>query len=153
MLFLAFELGVNRFALDAACVVEVLPLLEITRLPQAPPGVAGVSSYHGSPVPVIDVSALLLGRPAARRLSTRLVIVRYQDDRAGVHDLGLMLERATGLARLDTASFVDSGLTNGRSPYLGRVATDDRGFIQRVDVHALLPASVRELLFQAPVSS
>jgi chemotaxis-related protein WspB len=39
MLFLLLELGRDRYALDARQVAEVLPLVDITRLPQAPPSV------------------------------------------------------------------------------------------------------------------
>ena len=65
MLFLQFELGQDRYVLDCSGVVEVLPLLAIKHIPQAPSGVAGVFNYRGEPVPVVDLSALALGRPTA----------------------------------------------------------------------------------------
>ena len=64
MLFLIFELGADRYALQAAHIAEVLPVVRIKRVPHAPPGVIGVFDYHGAPVPVIDLSELTLGRPA-----------------------------------------------------------------------------------------
>ena len=42
MLFLLFQLGKERYALPASRVVEVVPLLELKQLPQAPKGVAGI---------------------------------------------------------------------------------------------------------------
>ena len=38
MLFLLFQLGNDRYALDASRVVEVLPLVELKHLPLAPRG-------------------------------------------------------------------------------------------------------------------
>ena len=76
MLFLLFCLGADRYAIEAAQVSEVLPLITIKALPQAPPGVAGVINLRGAPVPVIDLSALALGRSASPWLSTRIVVVR-----------------------------------------------------------------------------
>jgi chemotaxis-related protein WspB len=66
MLFLLFQLGKERYALQASRVVEVVPLLELKQLPQAPKGVAGIINYRGRPVPVVDLCALTLG-PAGRR--------------------------------------------------------------------------------------
>jgi chemotaxis-related protein WspB len=147
MLFLVFQLGPDRYALDTGTVAEVLPLVGITEIPQAPPGVAGLVNYHGAPVPVIDLSQLTMGRPAERRLNTRIVLVRYPDRNGAPRLLGLIAERATETVRIDAADFVASGLTNDRAPYLGPVASDGRGLLQWVDAGALLPAPVRDLLF------
>jgi chemotaxis-related protein WspB len=81
MLFLLFQLGRERYALEAGQVAAVLPLLSIKEIPQAPRAVAGLCNYRGTPVPVIDLSELTLGRPAQSRLSTRIVLVHYPDER------------------------------------------------------------------------
>src|SRR6266403_5966949 len=79
MLFLLFQLGNDRYALEAKRVVEVVPLLALKRIPQAPRGVAGIFNYRGRPVPAVDLSELALGQPANERLSTRIIIIHYQD--------------------------------------------------------------------------
>jgi chemotaxis-related protein WspB len=150
MLYLLFELDAGRYAIEASRVTEVLPLVEITRVPQAPPEVAGVCDRRGTPVPVIDLCQLLLGRPAARRLSTRILIVDY----AGVgraRQLGLVAEKATRIAQLDADAFLPSGIRNSRAPYLGDVVGGPQGLIQRIDVDAILPDAVRDLLSAAGV--
>jgi chemotaxis-related protein WspB len=148
MLFLLLELGPDRYALDARQVAEVLPLVSITRLPQAPPSVAGILNYRGAPVPVIDVSQLMRGRPAERRLSTRIVLVHYPDVGGQQRLLGLIAERATHTVRREETDFVPSGVTSEGAPYLGPVATDARGLLQWLDARTLLPASVRDVLFR-----
>jgi chemotaxis-related protein WspB len=151
MLYLLFELDGERFAIDANTVSEVLPFIGVTRVPQAPAGIAGVCDRRGTPVPVIDLSQLLLGRPAERRLSTRILIVGYVDDRGETQTLGLVAERATNLMRRDDASFVTSGIRHQQAPYLGEVVGDAGGLVQRIDVNTLLPPSVRDALFGAEV--
>jgi chemotaxis-related protein WspB len=42
MLFLVFQLGTDRYAIEAAQVVEVLPLVNAKHIPRAPRGVAGL---------------------------------------------------------------------------------------------------------------
>jgi chemotaxis-related protein WspB len=150
MLFLLFQLGEDRYALDTGRVVEVLPLVAITPIPKAPAGVAGLFNYHGAPVPAIDLSQLTMGRPARNRLNTRIVLVHYPDGRGKTHLLGLIAEKVTETVRRDPADFVASGVTSDRAPYLGPVATDARGVMQWIDVEWLLPASVREVLFTPP---
>jgi chemotaxis-related protein WspB len=150
VLFLLFQLGQDRYALDTGRVAEVLPLVVITPIPQAPPGVAGLFNYHGAPVPAIDLSQLTIGRPAQNRLNTRIVLVHYPDGRGKTHLLGLIAEKVTETVRRDPADFVPSGVTTDRAPYLGPVATDARGVMQWIDVEWLLPASVRDVLFTRP---
>jgi chemotaxis-related protein WspB len=147
MLYLLCELDGNRYAIDAEHVAEVLPLITITRVPQAPPEVAGVCDRRGTPVPVVDLSQLLLGRPAARKLSTRILIIRYIDNHGETQRLGLVAEKATELLRRDADEFVSSGISNQNTPYLGDVAGDKRGLVQRLDIHTILPDAVRGVLF------
>jgi chemotaxis-related protein WspB len=152
MLFLLFQLGQDRYALDTSRVAEVLPLVGITQIPQAPAGVAGLFNYRGVPVPVVDLSQLTMGRPAHSRLNTRIVLVHYPDSSGGTRLLGLIAEKVTETVRRDKADFVASGVTNDRAPYLGPVATDARGLMQWIDVESLLPPSVRDVLFASPVA-
>ena len=58
MLFLLFQIGKDRYALEASRVVEVVPLLALKELPQAPKGVAGLFNYRGALVPAVDLSEL-----------------------------------------------------------------------------------------------
>ena len=151
MLFLVFELGSDRYALDVRQVAEVLPLVSIKRIPQAPAAVAGLFDYRGAAVPVVDVSQLTLGRPAERRLSTRIILVHYPDAAGDTRLLGLLAERTTQTVRREPTDFVVSSVMNDAAPYLGPVAPDPRGFLQWIDARALLPASVRDVLFRDPM--
>ena len=148
MLFLYFQLGNDRYALDCSQVIEVVPLLGLKRIPQAPAAVAGAFNYRGKPVPVIDLSVLALGRPARHHMSTRIVIVIYPGADSAQHLLGLIAEKATQTLRRDPADFTESGVVNDDAPYLGPVATDANGLLQWIDVKKLLPASVRDVLFK-----
>jgi chemotaxis-related protein WspB len=56
-------------------VVEVVPLLTMNPIPQAPKGVAGMIVYRGQAIPAVDLCELTIGHPARERLSTRIIIV------------------------------------------------------------------------------
>jgi CheW-like domain len=55
---------------SAHSIHEVLPLMNLKRVPCAPVGVTGVLNYRGTPVPVIDLNEMTLAEPAARHMST-----------------------------------------------------------------------------------
>ncbi|KWK79619.1 chemotaxis protein CheW [Burkholderia ubonensis] len=154
MLFLLFELDGERYALEAARIVEVLALAPVKSIPGAPPWIAGAIDRHGKPVPVIDVAQLALGRAARRLRSTRLVVVRYRTpdappDAGGAAGrmLGLIVEHATQTCRIDPARFADSGIATPHARWLGPVAGDASGFVQWVDVRRMLDDDARALLF------
>jgi chemotaxis-related protein WspB len=153
MLFVLLEIDSDRYAIAAAKVAEVLPLVHITRIAQAPHGVAGVFNYRGAPVPVVDLSLLVANRPAAPRYSTRLVLVQLADGDGRSRLLALIAERATATLQRDPAEFVPSGIDRSGAAYLGPVATDPRGVIQWIDPARILPAAVHDALLNEPDQS
>lgn len=78
------------FTLDA--VQEVLQIVELTPMPDAPDYVVGAIDLRGSVVPVIDLATLLELPTEPYTLETPIVVVRREDKRAGlivhsVHDV------------------------------------------------------------------
>jgi chemotaxis-related protein WspB len=131
MLFLHFRIGDDGFALAADRIIEIVPLMQLKKMRQAPEAVAGSFEYRGRYVPVVDLCALDMRRSARRRLSTRIIVVRHPHDEAGL--IGLIAENATEMLRLDPAQF---------APF----APGPHGLVQRVEVEDLLPASLLALV-------
>lgn len=147
MLFLLFQIGEDRYALEAKQVLEVLPLVHLKRIPRAPASVAGVFNYHGASVPLIGLTELALGRPSAARMSTRIILTHYLPESGTKQLIGLLAEQVIETIQRPESDFVDSGVAATDSPYLGFVATDKRGIIQRIDIQRLLPQYLRAQLF------
>ncbi|OLL33722.1 chemotaxis protein CheW [Burkholderia sp. SRS-W-2-2016] len=149
MLFILFTLDNERYVIDATQVERMMPLDPRTppkTIPGAPAWVAGVLEHDGAPLPLIDVPALALGRPAAQLMSTRMVLVRYPH--AGrVRLLALLLEGATRTIRLEPEAFHATGIDTPHARYLGPVASEAGGLVQWIRVEQLLPADVQALLF------
>jgi len=148
MLFLLFQLGNDRYALDTRQVAEVLPLVNVKQLPHAPKAVVGVFTYRGESVPLIDLSELALDRPARKRMSTRIVLVNYSGANGGTHLLGLLAEKATETLNREPADFKASGVSTDSAPYLGLVTTDEHGLVQWIEVEKLLSVPIMETLFK-----
>lgn len=131
MLFLHFQIGDDGFALAVDRIVEILPLVKLMRERQVPEGVAGSFDYRGRFVPVVDLCELELGRPARRRLSTRIIMVRLPEDENIL--IGLIAENVTETLRRDATDF---------APF----ATGLRGLVQRAELEKLLPARLRTFM-------
>jgi chemotaxis-related protein WspB len=142
MLFLTFRIGDASYALDTAHISEILPLLRITPVPQAPAGVAGLITYRGRSVPVVDLREMMLGESSRAHISTRLILVRH-----GEHLFGLIAEQATEMMRRESASFVDSGVANETAPYLGPVTQHGDRLIRWFEVQKL-PSALGGVLFR-----
>ncbi|WP_416398747.1 chemotaxis protein CheW [Allohahella sp. A8] len=153
MLFLLFDLGIDRYAIDVRQVKEVLPLLELRVLPQAPTGVAGLCNYRGLPVPVLDLCLMVTGKRARERLSTRIIMVHYEGRAGERHILGLIAEHATETLRRDGSEFVEAGVRQDETPYLGPVTQLRDQLVQWVKIENLLTPEVQQRLFTMAAES
>lgn len=148
MQVLVFELDNERYGIDTRCIRRVLPLLELKRLAQVPDHVAGLMNLHGEPVPVIDLSRLSGGNGYRACFDTRILVVDYTADSGQVHALGLIAERVSATRKIAREAFADTGVDCPAGPYLGKVAAQDDGILQLIELNQLLTEEVRALLFQ-----
>ncbi|RRQ22713.1 chemotaxis protein CheW [Thiohalobacter thiocyanaticus] len=148
MLHVLFHLDDQRYALETGRLVEVVPFVELRELPRAPACVAGLFDYRGRMVPVIDLTALALGRPSRVLHSTRILLIDYPLAEGGSRPLGLLAERVVETLKLAPEAFTDAGVEIPEAHYLGRVAHDERGLLQAIETDALLTPEVEALLFQ-----
>lgn len=148
MLFLMFRIGKDRYVIEVGEIEQVLPLMAAKALPGAPAGVVGVISYRGEPVPLVDLSELATGRPAASVMSTRILLVRYRAPGDEWRRLALCAERVIDTVSREPADFTATGVEAGTPDWLGPVAADAEGFIQWVRAPALLTDELRAILFR-----
>jgi len=146
MLFLTFQLGKDRYAIEANRVMEVLPLLEIKRLPHAPKGVVGIFNLRGQPVPALDLNELTFGQPARERLTTRILLIQHTDSDGKQRPLGLIAECVTQTLRKEPAEFVSPGVSLKSAPYLGPVLMHDPEPIQWLRTEHLVSEPIQKLL-------
>ncbi|MFW5489506.1 MAG: chemotaxis protein CheW [Desulfovibrio sp.] len=171
MLYLIFQAGGDTFALGAASVVEVVPLVRLRNVPHAPYGVAGVFNYRGAIIPVVDLGALIVGTACSDFYSTRIIVTRVEckadpesptPGKKTERLIGLIAEKATEITSLEESLFEPSALRVEQTPYLGDVVSggsleaDDVAsewgkaeIIQRIDAAALLTPDIRRALDMA----
>ncbi|CAN7328497.1 chemotaxis protein CheW [Phenylobacterium sp. LjRoot225] len=136
MLHLIFRLDGEAYALEAARIIEILPLVDALRTASASARDAGAINYRGQIVPVLDLAAMTLGRASQRRLSTRIILARCaQSDEL----VGLIAENATEIQRIEPDDFIANNRADQSANYLGPIALGPRGAIQRIELDHLLP--------------
>src|SRR5258707_14913885 len=98
--YVTLGLGQEVCAVEVGIVREILDTGPITRVPNAPPFLAGVIDVRGETVPVIDLRVKLGMISAPVTPETRIVVVELgQRDRA--HAVGLQVERVFEVAQLE----------------------------------------------------
>jgi chemotaxis-related protein WspB len=151
MLMVVFHLGDERYAVSANCVIEIVPSVALKAVPHVPAYVAGLFNYRTHVTPVIDLCQLALNRACRPLLSSRILLIDYDrvtgrppDGRRRI--LGLLAERVTETCTRP-ANAVVPPVTVAKAPYLGEIFYTGTEMNQCVELSALLPASVRDMLF------
>ncbi len=129
---LLFEVDGRRFGFLAAEVREIVRVVTITRLPQAPDLVEGVVNLRGQIVPVIDLRRKLGLAAKLIALSDHLVVANHEK-----FPLAVRVDRALGL-------WADGA----GSPQIGpeRVARLADGLAPILDLGALVTSDERRTL-------
>ena len=151
MLMVLFQLNNDRYAVDARYVIEIVPLVIFKSVPHAPEFVAGLFSYHGAMVPVLDLCRLMAQRECRPLLSSRIILLDYgrlagDSVGAGKRILGLLAERVTEVCE-KTGAVVASPVDVKAAPYLGDIFYHHDAINQCLKPAALLPEALRETLF------
>jgi chemotaxis-related protein WspB len=143
MLYLLFELGKDRYALDVRQIVEVLPQVDCKNIPGAIPGMVGLFNYRGAPVPLFDLTQLSLGEPCPARMSTRIIVTTWSDGSGAPQLIALLAERVTETIRRSESDFKDVAVGGCGSRFSGPVLSEGNRLIQRVQINELLPGSLQ----------
>lgn len=175
MLLLTFRAGGNSYAVDVAHVVEVVPRVDVRRLPHAPDFIAGLFDYRGTIVPVIDLGIRLGSESCRDRLSTRIILVNSRpadhklqtaegDPATQDHDLepmsirmatldqrpwllGLIAEQVSDMASVKPEQVISASMQLPQAPYLGAIVDIDHQMIQLMATDKILDDSLRKAFF------
>ncbi|SMF75335.1 purine-binding chemotaxis protein CheW [Tistlia consotensis] len=77
---LTIDLEGETFALEAACVREILDLVPITEVPDAQPFVNGLINVRGKVVPLADLRLKFGMEPTPPTIDTRIVVIEVEID-------------------------------------------------------------------------
>jgi len=93
---LCFKLAGERYAIETRHVLQVLALVDLTRVPGAPAHLLGVTNLRGEILPVFDLRVLLGISRAGLSDMSRLLVLGH-----GEAELGILADSADEIIALD----------------------------------------------------
>ena len=79
-----FELGVEHFGIDIASVEGINKMLDITKIPQAPSYMLGITNLRGSVLPVLDLQKRFGMKAEEHTNETRIVVANMDGVKVGM---------------------------------------------------------------------
>jgi purine-binding chemotaxis protein CheW len=141
-LFLTFRLDRQLYALPAGDVAEVIRVPPLARIPQAPPGLAGLANLRGAVLPVASLAGLLNRAPppvaAPPSAHARAIVL------AGETDVALLVDRVEALVPVAASRIETTQSALAASPgerIAGAFPTAGGETAKVLDIHPLLAAA------------
>lgn len=131
----AFWVCGAEYALPIEVAREVLRVDTISRVPQAPPHIRGVTNVRGRVIPVVELSTCLGGDPVELTPHTCLVVVAYEG-----RTLGLLVDSASGVMALPESAIEapPEDVLGTSASYISGVGTYQDRVIILVDLERVL---------------
>jgi purine-binding chemotaxis protein CheW len=128
--YVAFQLDREEFGLPVESVREVLRVGEVTRVPQAPPHIRGVTNVRGSILPVVEIRTRIGLPPLDPGPRARIVVLEI-GDRA----IGLLVDRVTRVAKVRAPEIEPppAEVVTARTDYVVGVAKRPEGLLILLD--------------------
>jgi purine-binding chemotaxis protein CheW len=126
MELLSFRVGGEEYAIKVDDVREVIKFRQLTVVPNAPGHILGVTSLRGTILPVVDLCKRLGLAPGVRDEKARIVVARTGDE-----DVGLLVDRVTGVQRImpEAVRPAPENIEQGGEFLRGIARKDDRLYI------------------------
>jgi purine-binding chemotaxis protein CheW len=141
-----FELANEHYGLDIATVEGIIKMQAITRMPQAPNFVEGVTNLRGSVVPVIDLRKRFGLEHQEETRDTRIVVVYM--DRTKV---GMIVDGVSEVLRVpeDAIEPPPTMVTTVNSAFIKGIAKLENRLVILLDLNRVLSLDEKESIFAA----
>jgi purine-binding chemotaxis protein CheW len=130
---LEFRLDEQRFAIACELVSEVLPMLPIRPLPNAPEVILGVAAVRGTLLPLIDPRVRLGIEPAPLTMTCHILAI----DAAGKR-VGLVVDSAEEVFTVPASQICKPGGLEPRVPYGVGMLSRGAAQVVLIDIDALV---------------
>ncbi|MGH2408527.1 MAG: chemotaxis protein CheW [Candidatus Limnocylindrales bacterium] len=133
---LTFGLDREEFGIPVTQVREVIRVTEITRVPQVPGHVRGVTNLRGRILPVVEIRSRLGLEAAVITPAARIVVVEVLG-----RVLGLLVDRVSQVTKLPAESVAPppEEVVSAETDYVTGVARWDSRLIILLDLDKVLP--------------
>jgi len=139
--YIGFRLHTGEYAISIQSVREIINLPEITRIPQSPHYLEGITNLRGSVIPVINLRSLM-NIPESAEGGTKVIVIA-----SGRITFGILVDGITGVVSIDDAQ-VESpeSLPHGQAEQVAGVAKLEGRLILLLNIRKLIPLDDMNLL-------
>ena len=143
-LLLQFSAAEQLFAIESKQIVEIIPLVDLTKVPSTAEYISGLYNYRGELIPVIDICRLLFKQPAREHICTRIIVTEATFNNS-LYRTGIIAEKVNQTLACDTADISLHNLTDKNTSYIRQVIKQGEDNIQIIDLESLLPSEMLQL--------
>ncbi|USO00404.1 MAG: chemotaxis protein CheW [Phycisphaeraceae bacterium] len=129
-----FDLGGESFAVDIHAVREINRLIELTRVPNSPPEIAGVINLRGKIFPVVNLRKKFGFPEKEHDDQTRIVVLEF-----GGRETGFIVDRVHEVLRIDRT------VVDATPEVMSTVDADFIDGIAKLDTGLLIVLNLRKL--------
>lgn len=139
--YIGFNLNNEEYTIPILKVREIIGLPPITKMPQSPPYIEGVTNIRGSIIPIINIKRLA-GLDKAEQKGDRVIIVA-----SGKAAYGILVDSITGVINIDESSIEPpENVINRSSDIIGGIIKIDSRILVLLDTSRLIPYEDQSLL-------
>jgi purine-binding chemotaxis protein CheW len=130
-----FELANEHYGLDISAVEGIIKMQAITKMPQAPSFVEGVTNLRGTVVPVIDLRKRF-GLPAFERTKDTRIVNVYMDKTK----IGMIVDGVSEVLRIPEESIEPTPpmVSNVNTAFIRGIAKLDERLVTLLDLSKVL---------------
>ncbi len=143
--FVAFRLGDQSYAFRIAQIEAIVILEQVTKIPQSPEYVEGVSNLRGSIIPIINLRRLFGLEPKAVDAETRTIVVNV-----GSRTIGCTVDTVSQVVRIEEDSIqpAPDTVTKDGAQYIGGFARINGSLLILIEIDELLAPEKLERISQ-----
>lgn len=146
--FVGFQIAGQEYAFRIEQIQEIVILEQVTKTPQVPAYVEGVSNLRGSIIPIINLRKLFGLEPKAVDAETRTVVVNV-----GERTMGCMVDMVSQVMRIPEENMqpAPETVTANGAHYISGFARQNGRLMILLDIDELLDPGKLEQVSQAAI--
>ncbi|MCX6153635.1 MAG: chemotaxis protein CheW [Candidatus Kapabacteria bacterium] len=131
----SFNLGDEEFGIDILRVQEIIRMVDITRVPNAPSFVIGVINLRGKVIPVIDLNLRMALNTSELSNNSRIIVIEFEGK-----VVGFLVDKVNEVLR------IDKSITEPPPQMVGSVNSDFITGIGKLENRLLILLDLEKLL-------
>ena len=135
--YLTFSLGTQEFGVPILTVKEIIGLLPITQIPQAPAFVRGMVNLRGSVIPVVELRKKFQMESVEDTEQTCIIVVQTN----GANELGMVVDQVSEVLDIPGTEVVEPVTLGGeiRTDYILGIGKSQGRITMLLDLISIFP--------------